>query len=396
MAIQTILSPMASNLDIHAIAHFTKLTLAPTLLAHTILALSLAFIPPSSHLPRLFATGLTIALCMESIRRCSLHNYEQSSFADYMFGLAFHTNCYLILLNRNPPAELDKPLQKLQWGANALFSPRMGIKPHRRDPPSMTKRHFLLRRLAVFLTLSTVWLTIRTGTTFHPTKLTPTDWSPSKTHLLPQLLSHTLRPRDLQFRLSLAFYAYAGSALTINLAHTFCALVAVGVFNSPHEDWPPLFGNILEAYTLRRWYSHFWHKAMRKAFTIHAVVVTEKFLGLRKHTIGGRSVILLLSFLFSGIMHTVTSDLGDSCSEWFGAVGLFMGFAGAILAEQAVQAAYSWLHDGVLKLPWTRAEMVFWRGVGYCWVAYYLLEFTIAGSFRFLQCAQAEDEGAYY
>lgn len=372
-------------MDFHAIAQFANNTILPTIVAHIIIASSLAFISPYAICTRLAASAVTAALCFETIRRCHRDTYEETSYADYMFGLAFHTNCYLVLLNLSPPPGLKSTWRRLQWGTNALFSPRMGTKPHRRDPPTTTKREFLTRRMTTAIAIGILWLYIRGGDQFYPKNLGPSDWHPSKNHMTPQIINGTFTFRDLWFRVVLAFYAYSGSALTICGAHTVCALIAVGIFNSPLQDWSPLFGDITQAYTLRRWYSHFWHKAMRKAFTVHAVVVTEKGFGLRRHTIPGRSVILLLSFLFSGIMHSVTGWESGPCSDHFAPVRSFMQFGIFILLEQAVQSAYLEAHWR-LRVPWTDLELFFWRLFGHCWVAFFILEFNISSAYTNLEC----------
>jgi hypothetical protein len=379
------------TMDFQAIIQFASNAFLPTVTAHIIIAASLAFISPHALSARLAVSGITAAICFEAIRQCNRGTNEESSYADYMFGLAFHTNCYLVLLNLSPPSSLTTAWQRLQWGTNALFSPRMGTKPYRRDPPNTTNRQFLVRRMAVAIAIGTFWLYIRDGGRFYPEDLGPSDWRPSKTHMTPQIINGTFTFRDLWLRVVLAFYAYSGSALTICGAHTVCALIAVGIFNSPLQEWPPLFGDITQAYTLRRWYSHFWHKAMRKAFTIHAVVVTEKGLGLRKHTIPGRSVILLLSFFFSGIMHSVTGWDSGPCSDHFAPVRSFVEFGIFILLEQAVMSAYMEAHRR-LRIPWTDLELVFWRLFGHCWVVFFLLESTIRSSYTNLQCVWPLDE----
>jgi hypothetical protein len=378
-------------MDFQAIAQFARNAFLPTIAAHITTASSLAFISPQATSIRIAASAVTAALCFEAIRRCNGGTSEQSSYADYMFGLAFHTNCYLVLLNLSPPSSLTTTRQRLQWGTNALFSPRMGTKPYRRDSPNTTKGQFLMNRMTLAVVIGTFWLYIRDGLRFYPDDLGPDDWDSTKTYMTPGLLNGTLTFRDVWLRVVLAFYAYSGSALTICGAHTVCALIAVGIFDSPLQDWPPLFGDITQAYTLRRWYSHFWHKAMRKAFTIYAVFVTEKGLGLRKHTIPGRSVIVLLSFFFSGIMHSVTGWHSGPCSDHFAPVRSFLLFGIFILLEQAVMSAYLEAHRR-LQIPWTDLELVFWRLFGHCWVIFFILEFTITSSYRSLQCAWALDE----
>lgn len=371
--------------SIRATARFTKQVFVPTLTTHVLLAFALAFIPSRNTTARSAVSAIIAAICMETIRRCGKESYEEASYADYMFGMAFHTNCYLVLLNLSPPPTLKIAGEKLHWGVNALFSPRMGTKPYRRDPPNTTKRDFLLRRLTVAICIVTTWLYIRKGGRFYPKNMGPEDWKASKTYLTPQILNGTFTFRDFWFRAVLCFYSYSGSALCICGAHTICALIAVGIFDSPLQSWPPLFGDITHAYTLRRWYSRFWHKAMRKAFTIHAVVVTERLFNLRKHTVAGRSIIVLLSFLFSGVMHSVTGWQTSPCVNNFAPVRSFMLFGVFILLEHAVQIAYFVAHEKV-GIPWTKPERVFWRLLGYLWVAFFLMESTVSSSYSFFRC----------
>ena len=378
-------------MDVQAITGFAKQVFVPTLTTHVLIAISLAFIPPRNTQLRSAFSAVIAAICMETIRRCGRETYEETSYADYMFGTAFHTNCYLVLLNLSPPSTLTTAYEKLHWGVNALFSPRMGTEPHRRDPPETTRRAFLLRRLIVLACIGSLWLYIRDGNRFFPEDLGPDDWQSAKTYMTPQVIKGTFTLRDFWFRAVMCFYSYSGSALCICGGHTICALIAVGIFNSPLQDWPPLFGDIREAYTLRRWYSHFWHKAMRKAFTIHAVAVTERCFGLRKHTVAGRLIIVLLSFFFSGIMHTITGWSSGPCSDNFRPVRTFELFGISILLEQAVISTYLVVHEKV-GIPWTKTEMVLWRLVGYFWVAFFLMEVTMGGAYSYFQCVWALDD----
>jgi hypothetical protein len=378
-------------MDVHAIIRFTQYVFVPTLVAHALLAVSLAFIPCQKIHLRSAISAIIAAICMETIRRCGREIYEETSYADYMFGMAFHTNCYLVLLNLSPPSTLKTAWEKLHWGVNALSFPRMGTKPYRRDPPETTRRDFLLRRSILLVCIGSLWLYIRDGNRFYPKNLGPEDWQPSKSYMTPQIINGTLTFRDLWFRALLCSYAYSGSALCICGGHTICALIAVGVFNSPLQSWPPLFGDIRQAYTLRRWYSHFWHKAMRKAFTIHAVVVTERCFGLRKHTVAGRSIIVLLSFLFSGVMHTITGWQTRPCSDHSAPARLYLLFGVFILLEQAVLSAYLMVHEKI-GIPWTKAEMVFWRVFGCFWVAFFLTEVTVSSSYSVFRCVWALDD----
>jgi F0F1-type ATP synthase membrane subunit a len=98
-------------MDVPAIIRFTKLVFVPTLTTHILLAFALAFIPTRNTTLRSAVSAIIAAICMEAIRRCAKDTYEQASYADYMFGMAFHTNCYLVLLNLSPPQTATTPLQ---------------------------------------------------------------------------------------------------------------------------------------------------------------------------------------------------------------------------------------------------------------------------------------------
>jgi hypothetical protein len=130
---------------------------------------------------------------------------------------------------------------------------------------------------------------------------------------------------------------------------------------------------------------------MRKAFTIHAVVLTEKCFRLRKHTVAGRSIIVLLSFLFSGIMHSITGWQTRPCSDNLGPVRVYELFGIFILLEQAVLSAYLIVHDKI-GIPWTKAEMVFWRIVGYFWVAFFVMEISMSSSYGLFRCLWELDD----
>lgn len=57
------------TMDVQAITHFTKQVFAPTLTAHVLLALSLAFVPSQHTHLRSTISVIIAAICMETIRR---------------------------------------------------------------------------------------------------------------------------------------------------------------------------------------------------------------------------------------------------------------------------------------------------------------------------------------
>ncbi|KAF4554700.1 Acetyltransferase TRI7-like protein [Elsinoe fawcettii] len=76
--------------------------------------------------------------------------------------------------------------------------------------------------------------------------------------------------------------------------------------------WPPVFGNITDAYTVRRYWSHFWHYLMRKSFTLPAATICKK-VGLPEKSNLTRFVIVVLAFYFSAVMHILSASPYERC-----------------------------------------------------------------------------------
>jgi hypothetical protein len=371
----------------HAIRNSIPPLVLPTLFAHGLVTLALAFVPPNDTATRTATLVLAASACLQAIRVADHDSYEGESYSEYMFGMALHASCCLLLLRLQPPATAKTARAKLQWALNAFFSPRMGSPPTRTDPASTTKPQFLLRRLGVAASLCVLWHYLRAQAILPP-YLGPADWAIGKDSMLPQLRSGTLTLRDLWFRVCIAFYMHASSVICLSVAHSVAALIAVGIFDSPHTSWPPLYGSLLEAYSLRRWYSHFWHLATRKALTLHAQLLASYIPGLRaKDSQTRRIAVVFLSFVVSGMMHAVTTWPTGPCGNWL-ALWIFPRAGLVIISEQVVQAAYKALHSR-LGIPRTRYETLFWRMFGYCWVAFYWVELGTKPAYEQLHCESA-------
>nr|OQO30644.1 hypothetical protein B0A51_01530 [Rachicladosporium sp. CCFEE 5018] len=353
--------------------------LVPALLPHSTAIISLAFVPPTSRTLRLVLALTTVALCLRAIFLRPRDTFISGNLAEYLSAVALHTSCYLLILNVSPPVSAETTGAKLQWGLNAIFSPRMGVHNDRLDPPDMTRLHFLVRRAIVAGLTWIVYSHLSSGILL-PGEIYVEDWDSAHDSLIAQLRAETLTLRASHIRLALTIFVHFGAALVLTCAHSACALIAVGIFGSPHLAWPPLFGRPSEAYTLQRWYSHFWHKLSRKAFTLHAAVLTSWIPAPAVR----RAMVALLSFAISGMMHTVAAWKPGPCQS-VAPFWTFCCFGVVVLLEQAVIVMYKRLHTG-LGLRCTRQERFFWRVVGYCWVAFYWVEIGTRPTYAAARC----------
>jgi len=137
---------------------------------------------------------------------------------------------------------------------------------------------------------------------------THTDFSPEKKFLFKRLADPRRSPvtsRELLIRCHLVLDLVLPDWLLLSSYHDILAIIAVSLdLNSP-EEWPPLFGSIFEATTVRKYWSCFWHALIRRSFTAHASLLSRRVLGLRRGSLEARYVDNGLVFLLSGLMHTL-------------------------------------------------------------------------------------------
>jgi len=67
-----------------------------------------------------------------------------------------------------------------------------------------------------------------------------------------------------QWSLAKAFLYGAGPYFFINIQYVVCSIVGVALGLNGPGDWPPLFGKLKEATTVRKFWNRFWHQMIRK------------------------------------------------------------------------------------------------------------------------------------
>lgn len=96
-------------------------------------------------------------------------------------------------------------------------------------------------------------------------------------------------------------------------AHIALSLVFVVVLrvNSP-EEWPPIYGDIREAYTLTRFWSKFWHKIIVISYSNISKAVCRA-IGIYSSSLLYKLAVAGIVFFLSGLTHAATSwQLGDA------------------------------------------------------------------------------------
>ncbi|KAK7909130.1 hypothetical protein PG985_015008 [Apiospora marii] len=158
----------------------------------------------------------------------------------------------------------------------------------------------------------------------------------------------------------------AGPYFFINIQYVLCSIPWVLMGWSQPQDWPPLFGHLSEATTVRKFWNRFWHHIIRNSLTSFSTAAS-RHLGLTKGSTLYSYSHLWIAFTISAVMHAgsmviLPSPVNISLAErTVGLVVFFLWQAFAISVEDFVQWAYGRItggHSGGSWHPW----------FGYMWV----------------------------
>ncbi|KAI1140803.1 membrane bound O-acyl transferase family-domain-containing protein [Hypoxylon sp. FL0543] len=89
---------------------------------------------------------------------------------------------------------------------------------------------------------------------------------------------------------------------TIGVAHAAGAAITVLLGICEPWEWPPVFGRLADAWSVRQAWSTTYHQTMRRPFQNPGVRLA-RFLGLKQGTLGSRYVQLYLAFFISFCVH---------------------------------------------------------------------------------------------
>ncbi|KAJ2919982.1 hypothetical protein MD484_g506, partial [Candolleomyces efflorescens] len=150
----------------------------------------------------------------------------------------------------------------------------------------------------------------------------------------------------------------------LRMMHSVLSAAFVGTKISNPEDWPPLFGKLGEAYTVRRFWGKFWHQLLRRFLTAHADFITYRIFQLRRQTIPATSLKFFFAFFFSGLSHYASDCM--ILNNWSGgAMCTFVIQAFAIGAEALVNMVSERFGRQIVPNAFTKL-------LGYVWVVWWV------------------------
>ncbi|WPH04802.1 Hypothetical protein R9X50_00769800 [Acrodontium crateriforme] len=127
--------------------------------------------------------------------------------------------------------------------------------------------------------------------------------------------------------------------LTIFIGATSLVSVASGL--SDPIRWKPIFNyDHGFPYSVRRFWSHFWHVSMKDRIYTPSKYVADDVLGLPKGSLTRRYALIVLTFVASGLFHVI-GEVGAGADFWEdGSFIFYVAQAFAIMAEDFVCHLY--------------------------------------------------------
>ncbi|KAI0376142.1 membrane bound O-acyl transferase family-domain-containing protein [Hypomontagnella monticulosa] len=201
----------------------------------------------------------------------------------------------------NNPRRLPTDLRKISQGSRATVG---------------TLVKFTLYRLLKIVVL--VALKIGLNFAMMPifVKATLSDFSPAREPIIRRLVYDTVTSHELIIRAFISTIWIFDSISQLEISHAAMGILFVAVLrvDEPHE-WPPLFGNPLEAYSLKRFWGRFWHRLFTSAGVWARALTDNKIfsqvpVGLKK------AFAAFFIFTVSGLAHAIVGwKTGDTALE---------------------------------------------------------------------------------
>jgi hypothetical protein len=158
------------------------------------------------------------------------------------------------------------------------------------------------------------------------------DFHPRKKYLLRRL--NDVTGREIGIRAALAVAHFFTAWAHLNICHSALAALFIGVGIDTPDTWPPLFGPIADAYSLRRFWSRFWHQIAYRPYVGLARLAVDNTLRLRRDTVAYKTLVMFLVFSLSGASHAiVAASSGVRCGYWADIHIMLLEFCGIVIEE---------------------------------------------------------------
>ncbi|WQF83974.1 Putative Wax synthase domain-containing protein [Colletotrichum destructivum] len=190
--------------------------------------------------------------------------------------------------------------------------------------------------------------------------------------------------REVMIRCYFAFQAVWGAYAFYTIVHSAIAVFFVGLGVDEPDEWPPVFGDVRQAWNLRRFWSKYWDRLIYRAVNgLGEMLLTAVGLGGPRPFRGRKRWLLNgLVFAISGVFHGFTDYFsGIRCSYvwefWWWAAN-FVAVVGETALLHAVRTYFPRFHNRMRGRPG--------KAVGFLWVFAWLFWAYPKSQFTTMHC----------
>ncbi|KAJ3546591.1 hypothetical protein NM208_g1929 [Fusarium decemcellulare] len=173
-------------------------------------------------------------------------------------------------------------------------------------------------------------------------------------------------------RVAVGLFAWLVPArINLDIGYRIISVVSVFLGATSPEDWPPLFGNVWDIYTIRGFWSIFWHQYCRWALTSISNFICRDVLRVPRPSLVERYLNIAVVFVASGIFHVIVDSFSFHPPPKAPTLAFFASFSLAIMIEDSVQELCRRV-TGVNTQNGKQTIPLWHKLVGYLWVSVWL------------------------
>ena len=234
-------------------------------LSYSVTAVSIAFVPPIPMM-RLSAFGVVLVVAVFGLL------YKDRTQASVVWldfcavctcGVILYANYFLVLMKATPPPR-SSWTSRLLWAVDLVLNPRgIGTTWQVRNLPPFSKRDpkyvpsrciFIIQRIATGLQFYVMMKAFTVvDAEIYNASLQDGDYNEYKESIIRRIGDVSMR--ELFIRAWLPLQNVFGVWSRNQYLHCLVSVIAVTFGDKPRR-WPPLYGNIRDAYSLRRFWGY--------------------------------------------------------------------------------------------------------------------------------------------
>ncbi|KAJ5180233.1 hypothetical protein N7492_003443 [Penicillium capsulatum] len=227
------------------------------------------------------------------------------------------------------------------WGNPQLINTSREAPGAHKADPNISRITFVRNRAIQIICLCLVEKYV--ASRIFPGAFTPLslwDFSPHRKVYLRRLPYFEVSTRETLLRSALAFRWIWLNFLGLHIAQTAVAILFSVILRwDEASEWPVLFGNPLDVWSLRRLWGKFWHRIVYRPYISWGLLLSRRLPGIGPGSSEEKAFVACFVFLLSGVSHALVTWRGFGCGYSGDILWFFMNSIATML-ETAVIKMY--------------------------------------------------------